>query len=232
MRLRHTAAMRILLIEDHCDIAETIGDYLRGAGHRCDFALDGITGLHLAVSESFDVIILDLMLPGIDGLSLARRLRQDAGRQTPLLMLTARDTLNDRLAGFAAGCDDYLVKPFALEELLARLLALHRRAQGAGALLLQSADLQFDTRTLQVRRGSRSVNLKPMGRKLLQLLLEANGAVCSRDALEQALWGEQVPEGDALRVHIHALRQAVDQAGEPPLIHTVRGAGYRLALEP
>lgn len=223
--------MRILIIEDNQGIAETIGDFLGGCGHVCDFALDGVTGLHLAVTQSYEVIILDVMLPGIDGLNLAQRLRKDAESSCPILMLTARDTLQDKLAGFAAGCDDYLLKPFALEELKVRVEALQRRGGGSMTTKVLSVDnLRFDTRSLEIFRGERRVELKPMGRRLLQLLLEAQGAVCSREQLEAAIWGDDVPDGDALRVHVHAVRRAIDGPQDAPLLHTVRGAGYRLGL--
>lgn len=223
--------MRVLIIEDHPDIAANVGDFLASRGHVTDFAADGITGLHLAVTEDFDAIVLDLMLPGMDGLTLAKRLREDARRNTPILMLTARDTLQDRLDGFKAGGDDYLIKPFSLLELEARLESLHRRSQGDGDAVLTLETLSFDPNTLEIRRGERRIELKPMARKLLEVLLRARGRVLSRAELETALWGEEPPEGDALRVHIHALRQALDAPGERPLLQTIRGAGYRLALK-
>lgn len=222
--------MRILIVEDHPDIAANVGEFLERRGHSVDYAADGVSGLHLAVTQDFEVIVLDVTLPGMDGLNLAQRLRTEAQRSTPILMLTARDTLEDRLAGFKSGSDDYLVKPFSLLELEARIEALHRRAQGAGDAVLTLDTLSFDPNTLEIRRGDRRIELKPMARKLLEVLLRARGKVMSRATLEEALWADQPPEGDALRVHIHAIRQAVDKAGDEPLVHTIRGAGYRMAV--
>lgn len=221
--------MRLLIVEDNADIAANLGAFFEGRGHAVDFAEDGVTGLHLATALEFDVILLDIMLPGIDGLEFARRLREDAALDTPILMLTARDTLDDRLAGFRAGGDDYLVKPFSLLEVEARVQSLFKRAMGGAPSLLVVGDLQFDTRTLEVTRATRRIQLKPMPRRLLEILMRAKGRVMSRESLEHAMWGEEVPEGDALRVHIHALRHAIDDESEKPLLHTIRGAGYRLA---
>lgn len=228
-RLCDHAAMRLLIVEDNADIAANLGAFFEGRGHAVDFAADGVSGLHLATTLEFDVILLDIMLPGLDGLEFARRLREAAALSTPILMLTARDTLDDRLAGFRAGGDDYLVKPFSLLEVEARVQALFKRASGGGSSVFQVADLRFDTRTLELARSGRRIQLKPMARRLLEILLRAHGRVMSREALEHAMWGEDVPEGDALRVHVHALRHAIDGPGEKVLLHTIRGAGYRLA---
>ncbi len=226
--------MRVLIIEDHSDIAANIGDFLEPRGWEVDFADSGPRGLGLATQQRFDVLILDLNLPGFDGLELADRLRADenaASQIAPILMLTARDTLDDKLRGFQAGGDDYMVKPFVLLELEARLQALTRRSSGLAddRVPLRLADLTLDLRTLEVRRGSRDIALKPKARKLLEILLRAQGAVLSRADIEPALWGDAPPDGEALRVHIHELRHAVDQPGEVPLLHTVRGAGYRMS---
>ena len=158
--------MRILVIEDNSDIAANIGDYLEEKGHVVDFAGDGVTGLHLAVVHDFDAIVLDLTLPGMDGLELCRKLRQDARRQTPVLMLTARDALDQKLNGFDSGADDYMVKPFALQELEARLQVLARRGKGVQSRILQLADLNYNLDTLVVTRGGKSIQLNPIGLKL------------------------------------------------------------------
>lgn len=224
--------MRVLIIEDEADIAANVGDFLELQGHRCDFASDGISGMHLALTTEVDVIVLDVNLPGMNGLDFARRLREDARRATPILMLTARDTVDDRVDGLSAGADDYLVKPFALRELEARLESLYRRShQDVGGALLRVGDLEFDPQQLKAQRGQRRIELTPIPRKLLEALLRANGRVISREELESLVWGEELPEGDALRVHIHALRKALHGAGEIPLLHTIRGAGYRLAVD-
>ncbi len=221
--------MRILVIEDHRDIAANIGDFLEDQGNEVDFAADGITGLHLAVSQDFDIIILDLNLPGMDGLEVCRRLRQDAQKNTPVLMLTARDTLDQKLAGFDSGADDYLVKPFALQELGARLAALGRRQRKPEARVLGVADLEYDLDTLTVRRAGQALTVNPTALKILRVLMEASPAVVTRSEIETEVWGEELPDSDSLRVHIHSLRQAIDKPFEKPLIHTRHGIGYRIA---
>lgn len=221
--------MRILVIEDHRDIAANIGDFLEDQGNEVDFAADGITGLHLAVSQDFDIIILDLNLPGMDGLEVCRRLRQEAQKNTPVLMLTARDALDQKLAGFDSGADDYLVKPFALQELGARLSALGRRQRKPETRILNVADLEYDLDTLIVRRGGQTLTVNPTALKILQVLMDASPAVVTRSEIETRVWGEELPDSDSLRVHIHSLRQAIDKPFDKPLIHTRHGIGYRIA---
>jgi DNA-binding response OmpR family regulator len=222
--------MRILVVEDHRDIAENIGDYLAPKGHEIDFAADGVTGLHLAVTNTYDVIVLDLMLPGIDGLSLCSKLRQVAKRDTPVLMLTARDQLDDKVEGFRAGADDYLVKPFALKELEIRLEALRRRSTSAlTARVLSVGDLEFDPDTQIVKRAGKRLDLNPSLRRLLALLMANTHRVVRRDELESALWGDDRPDADVLRAHIYALRAVIDKPFERKLLHTVHGMGYRLS---
>lgn len=220
--------MRILIIEDNSDLAANIYDYLEGHGHTADAAADGITGLHLAVTNDYDVIILDLTLPGMDGLSVCRKLRAEASSTIPVIMLTARDTLDDKLSGFDAGADDYLVKPFALPELGARLKALQRRNAGSTGHLLQVADLSFNTETLEARRSGKAITLTPTGLKILELLMRKSPQVVSRRDTEQAVWGDSPPDSDALRSHMHTLRAALDHPFDRKLIHTVHGIGFRL----
>ena len=226
-----TRSLRILIVEDNVDMAENIGDYLEAQGHVLDFAMDGISGLHLALTQGFDVIVLDIMLPGMDGLSFSRKLRADADNQTPILMLTARDTLSDKLDGFSAGADDYLVKPFALEELAARLDALVRRTDRIVRSLLRVADLEVDMGKMAVQRAGYPIELNRAGLKILTILMQAYPNVVSRKELEHALWGDTPPGSDALRSHMYALRRAVDKPFNRPLIETVHGVGYRL-VEP
>jgi DNA-binding response OmpR family regulator len=221
--------MHLLLIEDHHDLAASVGEYLEEHGQTVDYAGDGLTGLHLCTVNRYDAVILDLNLPGLDGLSLCQRLRADARSAAPVLMLTARDTERDKLTGFDAGADDYLTKPFSLPELHARLKALVRRAAGVQSLL-QVADLAFDLRTLIVRRAGRRLELTPTSLRLLEELMRASPAVLSRQQVERALWGDNPPDSDAaLRGHVHALRTAIDAGFDPKLLHTVHGMGYRLA---
>ncbi len=221
--------MRILVIEDNPDIAANLGDYLEDRGHTVDFAGDGVTGLHRAVVDEFDAIVLDLNLPGMDGLEVCRKLRQDARKSTPVLMLTARDALEQKLAGFESGADDYLVKPFALQEVEARLAVLLRRGRAATPRVLNVADLEFNLDTLEVSRAGKQIALNPTALKILQALMEASPAVVTRQELETRVWGEELPDSDSLRVHIHGLRAAVDKPFDKPLIQTRHGIGYRLA---
>jgi DNA-binding response OmpR family regulator len=223
--------MRVLIIEDNPDIAANLGDYLEDHGHTVDFAGDGITGLHLAVVNDFDSIVLDLALPGMDGLDVCRKLRSEAGKDTPVLMLTARDRLEDKLAGFETGADDYLVKPFELQEVEARLNVLAGRGRRRNTRELKVGDLKYNLDTLNVSRGDEDIYLNPIGLKLLHCLMEASPNVVSRAELEMEVWGEEMPDSDSLRVHIHSLRGAIDKPFGSNLIQTRHGIGYRL-VEP
>ncbi len=220
--------MRILVVEDNPDIAGNIGDYLEAQGYILDFAMDGIGGLHLALTQEYEAIVLDVMLPGMDGLSFCRELREKGERQTPVLMLTARDTLEDKLKGFDAGADDYLVKPFAMQELHARLEALSRRFARVKKARLVIADLELDTGRMEARRAGKTIDLNRTGLKILTILIESYPNVVSRKELEHALWGDMPPGSDALRSHIYALRTAIDKPFKIPLLETVHGVGYRL----
>lgn len=221
--------MRVLIIEDNRDIAANLGDFLSDRGHEVDYAYDGVTGLHLAIVNEFDCIVLDLSLPGMDGLEVARKLRQDVRKETPILMLTARDQLDDKLAGFESGADDYLVKPFELKEVDARLEVLARRGKRIKPRELKVEDLEFNLETLTVRREGKRVDLNPIGLKLLEKLMSASPAVVTRRDLEHHVWGEELPDSDSLRVHIHSLRAAIDKPFSFPLIHTRHGIGYCLS---
>ncbi len=223
--------MRILIVEDNPDILANVLDYLQLKGYDVDCAQDGLGGLHLAATQPFDLIVLDVMLPGIDGYQICRRLREDARLSVPIIMLTARDTLDDRIHGLDIGADDYLVKPFALSELHARIQAVLRRAQGGHRHELRVGDLAFDTDTLDVRRAGRPLKVHPLGLKILAILMQKSPGVVRRETLEQELWGDDCPDSDSLRSHIHQLRQVVDKPFDRPLLHTVHGVGYRLAEE-
>jgi DNA-binding response OmpR family regulator len=220
--------MRILVIEDQPEILQNIADYLELQGYLVDCAYDGLGGLHLAVTQPFDLIILDLMLPGMDGVTLCRRLRQDAKIYTPIIMLTARDSVDDKLTGFQAGADDYLVKPFSLPELHARVEAVLRRSQSAMENRLQVSDLVYDMNSLKVTRQGISLKLSPIGLKLLETLMKRSPHVVRREILEELLWGEDLPGSDSLRSHIHTLRQTIDKPFTAPLLHTVHGIGFCL----
>lgn len=188
-----------------------------------------MSGLHLAANGHFDLIVLDVMLPGLDGNSLCQRLREEARLDTPVIMLTARDALDDRLQGFRSGADDYLVKPFALSELAARIEAVLRRSRGGGKRALQVGDLHYDLDTLEVSRGGKPLKLNPIGLKLLAVLMQKSPHLVRREVLEEALWGDDCPDSDALRSHIHQLRQVIDKPFGKPLLHTLHGLGYRLS---
>jgi DNA-binding response OmpR family regulator len=221
--------MYLLLIEDNPDLVENLSDFFAARGHSVDIAYNGLTGLRFALENSYDVIVLDLMLPGMDGLEVCARLRA-AGHDTPLLMLTARDTLSDKLEGFGRGADDYLVKPFALPELEARLSALVRRGRGEAARsLLMVHDLTLDPERLRVERAGRRIELAPIPLRILTLLMRRSPAVVRRSELAREVWGDDPPDSDALRAHVHALRNAIDRGADVPLVHTIRGIGYQLA---
>lgn len=223
--------MRLLLIEDQPEILRNIADFLEMKGYLVDCAYDGLGGLHLALMGIYDLIVLDLMLPGMDGVTLCRRLREEAQIQIPVIMLTARDGLEDKLVGFRAGADDYLVKPFSLPELQVRIEAVLRRCRSEFGRELRLADLSYDRDTLIVQRGGTPLKINPIGLKLLEKLMRESPRVVRREVLTDLLWGENAPDSDSLRSHIHLLRQAIDKPFSRPLLHTVHGIGYSLRVE-
>jgi DNA-binding response OmpR family regulator len=222
--------LKVLIVEDSRDIAENIADFLEPLGYVLDFAYDGSTGLTMAQDPSFNAIVLDVMLPGMNGFAVCRQLRQDFGIGTPVLMLTARDQLEDKLAGFEAGVDDYVVKPFSVKELEARLKALVKRGSGQdSAKPLQVADLSYDLNTQTATRAGTRLQLNPIQRKLLVHLISNSHRVVSRSELEQLVWEDDPPDKDILRSHIYSLRSIIDKPFASSLLHTVRGIGYRLS---
>jgi DNA-binding response OmpR family regulator len=230
MSAREDQSGLVLLVEDNRGIAEMIGEFLERRGYSVDYAADGVTGLHLAVSGSFDVVVLDLMLPGMDGLEVCRKLRNEAKKSTPVLMLTARDTLEDKLIGLDAGADDYLVKPFEPRELEARVRALIRRdRRQVSAEVLRVGDLMLDTATLRLTRGGEELQVSPIGLKLLTILMRESPRVVSRRDIEREIWGDTLPDSDTLRSHLYNLRKVIDKPFTRPLLHTIHSAGYRLA---
>ncbi|MGC3980343.1 MAG: response regulator transcription factor [Steroidobacteraceae bacterium] len=225
--------MRILLVEDHHDIAENISDYFAARGDVVTHAGDGLQGLTQARNQAFDVIVLDVMLPGMDGLEVCRRLRGELALQTPVLMLTAKDLLSDKVTGFDVGVDDYLVKPFSLVELAMRLKALARRhAPPVPPAHITVNNLKFDLNTLEAERGGQPIKLNPTTRRLLSILMQNTHRVVTREELETAVWGSETPEADVLRAHMHTLRSAIDKGFAPRLLHTIHGTGYRLFVDP
>ncbi|TJZ65815.1 response regulator transcription factor [Chitiniphilus eburneus] len=223
--------MRILIVEDQAAQAEYTQKALREGGHAVDLASDGKEGLYLATTEQYDAIVLDRMLPKVDGLTLLRTLRA-SGIATPVLLLSALAESDDRVEGLRAGSDDYLTKPFHTAELLARLEAITRRAspqQTAQVQVLRVADLELDRLSRRVRRGGTPLDLQPREYQLLEYLMRHAGQVVTRTMLLEGVWDYHFDPGtNVIDVHISKLRGKVDTAGLPPLLHTVRGAGYRL----
>jgi DNA-binding response OmpR family regulator len=220
--------MNVLIIEDNPDIAANLGDYLEDRGHIVDYAADGVSGQRMALEYDFDVVVLDLMLPGRDGIAVANALKADERFNSAILMLTARDTLENKLEGFDAGADDYVVKPFELAEIEKRVEVLGKRRKPNKSRVLKVADLAFNVDTLDVVRDGKSINLNPIGLKLLQQLMENSPWVVPRRDLEMNVWGEELPDSDSLRVHIHGLRNLIDKPFDTPLIQTRHGIGYRI----
>jgi len=221
--------MLVLLAEDNRDLAASVLDYMELQGFECDYAERGDHALELVNDTVYDAIILDVMMPGMDGLSLCQTLRKQ-GHSQPILMLTARDSLQDKLAGFDAGADDYLVKPFDLPELTARINAICKR-KTVSSTKLCVADLEIDQNSHQVHRAGQQIDLSPACWKLLVALVQSSPNVLSRRELESVLWKDSPPDSEALKSHIYTLRKLVDKPFSTPLIHTLRGVGVTLRHE-
>ena len=223
--------MRVLIVEDDRKLAHQLKKGLDEEGHPASIVFDGKDGLEIAIGTEFDIIVLDVMLPTLDGFSLVRRLRH-AGIATPVLMLTARDSPDDIVTGLDAGADDYLTKPFSFRVLLARLRALDRRKQVDPRTRLQVADLMLDPATHRVERAGAAVSLTRTEFAILDLLMKNAGKVIARDRLIQGVWGYDCEiESNTLDVFIRQLRLKVEPPGSRKLIHTVRGVGYTLHEE-
>lgn len=227
--------MRILVVDDDRAVRESLRRSLTFNGYTVDLAVDGIDALEKATADRPDALVLDVMMPRLDGLEVCRRLRS-TGDDLPILVLTARDSVSERVAGLDAGADDYLPKPFALEELLARLRALlRRRAPDTGEIseAMHFADLSLDPVTREVARGSRSISLTRTEFSLLEMLMANPRRVLTRGRILEEVWGYDFPtSGNALEVYIGYLRRKTEADGEPRLIHTVRGVGYVLRETP
>ncbi len=221
-------SLRVLVIEDNADVAANIGDYLEGKGHVVDFAQDGVLGLYLAITQPVDVIVLDLMLPGLDGITLCRRFREEAKKPTPVLMLTAKDTLADKLEGFNAGAEDYLLKPFALEELEARIQVLVRRSADDISRIMEVGSIRVDLGQRLVTRDGEPIRLNRTCFLILLELMRSAPCVVTREELGHQLWSDYKPASDVLRSHVYALRKALDDPGEESIIETVVGVGFRM----
>lgn len=224
-------SLQILVIEDNRELGASLTRLLRSRGHEVALAADGRAGLQMALAEPPDVLVLDLTLPGMDGLRVCQRLRAEADRHIPILMLTARDTLADKLEGFATGADDYLVKPFANEELLARCQALAQRQRSGTAHILSIGSLRIDRRSGVIAREGQTLELRQTARRILLILADAWPRAVSRSELIRRLWGDDPPESDPLRTHLYNLRQVLDRPFDTPMLVTVHDVGFRLEAD-
>ena len=219
----------ILIVEDNKDIAEMMYAFFEGRDYVMDYALDGRTAINLVEQNQYDVIVLDLMLPDIDGVNICKRFRDEMNVLTPILMLTARDTLQDKVSGLDAGADDYLVKPFELLEVEARINALMRRKTIVTQdEVIEVQDLKVNLGTLQVSRAGKELILSPIGYKILVLLMRAAPRVVSRREIENEVWGDILPDSDTLRSHLYNLRKVLDKPFEKKILHTIQSRGYRI----
>ncbi len=220
---------KILIIEDNPDIVANIYAFFEPKGFELDNAHNGISGLALAANNRYDVILLDVMLPGMNGTKLCKTLREEWHNKTPILMLTARDTILDKVAGFDSGADDYLVKPFSLVELELRIKALIRRQQDEYfEHSITVGDVTLNASEHKVIRAGSVLKLTPTGFKILNILMSASPRVVSKNELEEKVWGEDIPSSDALRTHLHGVRVQVDKPFVTPVIVTVPGVGYQI----
>ncbi|MCH2551466.1 MAG: response regulator transcription factor [Alcanivorax sp.] len=221
--------MSVLLVEDHRQLAQTVVEFLEQEGALVDYASDTTLARTLVQEHHYDILVLDVMLPGEDGYSFCQYLRKELALDTPVIFMTARDQLDDKLEGFARGGDDYIVKPFALPELVARVQALVRRERREVAPnLLTVADLQLDPARQEVRREGQLLKLSPTAFRILRILMRESPKVVSREQLEHELWGDLVPDSDALRSHLYNLRKAVDKPFEHALLETLPGVGFSI----
>lgn len=222
--------LNVLLVEDHQALAQTIADHLEMADFTVDFAADGITGLHLAVTNSYDAIILDVMLPGIDGFTICEKIRTEAKSDIPIIMLTARDQIADKIKGFDNGADDYLSKPFNPDELIARLKSLVRRHRGEfDSKALKIGDLVFDLGTMEVCRANHKLKVSPTGLQILKVLMKKSPEVVTKDEMAKHLWGDLIPDSDVLRSHLYILRKTIDKPFDKQLLHTIPGVGLKIS---
>lgn len=224
-------ALHVLLVEDEANIAKNIAEYMEHKGHIFDFAMRGDQAVDLALESYYDLVILDLNLPAMDGLEVCRTLREKADRHIPILMLTARDSIDDKVSGFKVGADDYLTKPFSLQELEVRCFALSRRHLLQTSEQLRLGPLMIDRKRKSASRDGVGLAVSTMGFKILTILAEAYPQVVSRSELTQKLWGDEPTESDALRSHVYQLRAVVDKPFATPLIKTIFGAGFTLAID-
>lgn len=230
----HTQPMKLLIVEDNHSLAENLANFFAAYEVTLDFAYDGEQGLALALHHFYDCVILDVNLPKRDGFAVCQAIRERASRHVPIIMLTARDALDDKISGFSSGADDYLTKPFALEELYVRCLALAKRhlLNASHSLHLGSGDdlLTLNTQSQQVTRAGVVISLQPIAFKILQLLMENHPRAISRSELCERIWGDECTESDALRSHLYQLRKALDKPFNTPIIKTIHGIGVGLTI--
>ena len=224
-------SLRVLIIDDDPDIQDLLFAALDEETYILDAASDGPSGLALATENEYDAIILDINMPGMNGFELCKELRDNARISTPIMMLTSRAEVEDRIAGLDYGADDYLAKPFAVEELEARLRAMTRRGRPVLGNKMSVGDLELDLESKSASRGGKHIALAPIHIKILAMLMRESPNLVSRAKLEADIWGDEPPDSDALRAHIYALRTAIDKPFENKLLHTVPKLGYRLALQ-
>ena len=223
--------MKVLLVEDCQQVAEVIFDYFEETDYELDYAATGTAGLQLAQSHAFNCIVLDIMLPGLDGISLCKQLRAE-GNDTPVIMLTARDTDDDMLTGLRTGADDYIVKPFNMALLEARIESLTRRHSGKGfSTQLTCGSIRLDLNTHQVFRDDKAIKLTPVSFKILHLLMVKSPAMVSRQEIEHMLWPDELPDQDILRKHVYQLRNKIDKPFKLNMIQTVHKSGYKLVAD-
>ena len=224
--------LSVLIIEDNASLAANIYEYLEACGHTADAAPDGESGLGLLALHRYDAVVLDWMMPRLDGMAMLERLRGGLKSRVPVIVITAKDQLENKLQGFMTGADDYVVKPVALAELEIRLRVLVQRTRLAReeAQVLEVADLRFDLGALEVTRAGKPVAMTPVRRRLLEYLMRKSPNLVRREELEALIWNERVPDNDVLRSHMHMLRKAVDGGAAHKLIKTVAGTGYRLGV--
>ncbi|BAX52650.1 TPA: response regulator transcription factor [Photobacterium damselae] len=220
--------MKVLIVDDNHNIAETIADYLELEGMTIDCAYHGEAALNLVKENHYDVIIMDIMMPKLDGINAVKKLREEQFCNTPILFLTAKDQLEDKIAAFKAGGDDYLLKPFAMEELCLRLYALSNRGPRQDIGELKFADITINTRTDEVKRAETEIKLSRIQLKILKLLMRQAPSIVSRQEVIESIWGDETPSSDALRSHIYGLRNALDKGFETSRLETIHGQGYRI----
>lgn len=223
--------IRLLIVEDNADLSANLAEFFESDEYVLDFAQDGLVALHLLAMNEYDVIVLDVMLPGVSGFTLCQRIRKDLGSSTPIILMTAKDQIEDKATGFEHGADDYLVKPFHLRELAMRIQSLHRRsAQQVQGHLLRAGPLTYQPGTLECTLGDKSLLLSGRSADIMQLLMRAYPQMVTYDQISQLLWGDKEVESQTLRTHVYLLRKQLQDALGDPLIKTLHGRGYRLQV--